>query len=270
MSPRLLWASAKSGFSSNARRQQAAASSSFPWSRKASPRLLCAAAYSGRSSSPGETGRPLRRAFAGPAAHFPSCCGLRHSRTAIPTPGDNRRPPRRAFPDPSGRCPGCHERRPDRRKTDGMANVLDGHFGPACLRGDDTQQMPRVGFIGLDSEDLPVDLFGSLEPPRLVVRGGYRQCLGNRGHGIYCGNETALPQRDSNGRRLKLPAQRRLDLREHAPPIPPLPLAEQSHRGIPGAVRTIQQPSPVGQQTATPPTPEPPKPPPDAARPCRR
>ena len=42
--PKLNAASAWSGFSSSARRQQARASSGFPWSLKAMPRLACASA----------------------------------------------------------------------------------------------------------------------------------------------------------------------------------------------------------------------------------
>ena len=51
MPPRLPCASAESGLSSNARRQQASDSSSLPCSLKISPRLLCASAKSGFNSS---------------------------------------------------------------------------------------------------------------------------------------------------------------------------------------------------------------------------
>ena len=43
--------------------------------------------------------------------------------------------------------------------------------------------MLRVGLIGLDGEDLPIDLFGGLQPAALMVPDRNRQRFGNGCHG---------------------------------------------------------------------------------------
>jgi hypothetical protein len=53
-------------------------------------------------------------------------------------------------------------------------NLLDANLVLARLAGNDPEQMPSVGLIRLDGKDLPIDLFGSLEPPRLMVLHGNR------------------------------------------------------------------------------------------------
>ena len=57
----------------------------------------------------------------------------------------------------------------DRRigiQLDGPADVLDGSLILIDLRGDDAQQVPGVGILRLDLEDLAVDMFGLLELAR--------------------------------------------------------------------------------------------------------
>ena len=59
-------------------------------------------------------------------------------------------------------------------QADGASNILDGNLVLAHLLGDDSQQMPRIGKIRLDLQNLPIDLLGNLESPRLMVLDGDR------------------------------------------------------------------------------------------------
>ena len=67
-------------------------------------------------------------------------------------------------------------------QADCPSDALDGHLVLPDLVRNHTQKMQRVGLIGLDGEDLPVDLLGSLQLPSLVVLDRHRQCLGDRCH----------------------------------------------------------------------------------------
>ena len=52
----------------------------------------------------------------------------------------------------------------------------------ARLVGDHAQKMDRIGMIGFDLQNLPIDLLGSLQPTGLMVLDRDRQCFGNRCH----------------------------------------------------------------------------------------
>jgi hypothetical protein len=52
----------------------------------------------------------------------------------------------------------------------------------ACAVGDQAKEMPRIGMIRLECENLPVNLLGGLQPAGLMVLEGNRQCFGNRCH----------------------------------------------------------------------------------------
>jgi hypothetical protein len=59
-------------------------------------------------------------------------------------------------------------------QPDRPSNVLDGILVFPGLMSDDSEEMKRVGVIRRDRENLPVDLLGSLQPPRPVVPDGNR------------------------------------------------------------------------------------------------
>jgi hypothetical protein len=48
-------------------------------------------------------------------------------------------------------------------------DVLDSNLMSAYLVGDEAKQMPRIGMIRLDRENLPVSLLGGLQPTGLMV-----------------------------------------------------------------------------------------------------
>ena len=52
---------------------------------------------------------------------------------------------------------------------DCLSNVLDGNRMLPHLAGDDADQMQGIGMLRLDGEDLPINLLGRLQPPRLMV-----------------------------------------------------------------------------------------------------
>ena len=55
----------------------------------------------------------------------------------------------------------------------------------ARLVSQHAEQMKRIGMVGIDLQDLPIDLLGRLEPTGLVVFQGQRECFGNRCHRVY-------------------------------------------------------------------------------------
>ena len=63
--------------------------------------------------------------------------------------------------------------------------IFDGNVGlPVCAA-----QRPadaHIGLLRLDGEDLPVDLLGDLQMPRLMVGECHRQRFGNHCHGADC------------------------------------------------------------------------------------
>ncbi len=67
--------------------------------------------------------------------------------------------------------------------------------GFAHLVSNQTEKTPRIGMIGLDRENLPVDLLGGLQAAGSMVLDGNRQCLGNRCHDVNHENTTCQPQR---------------------------------------------------------------------------
>ncbi len=69
-----------------------------------------------------------------------------------------------------------------RVQLDGSANVLDGRVMPAGPVGKFAEQMERVGVVGIDLQDLPVNLFRLLEIAGLMVLQSLRECFGNGWH----------------------------------------------------------------------------------------
>src|SRR5262249_19880963 len=55
---------------------------------------------------------------------------------------------------------------------DRRADVLDRRIMPPRLIRDDTNQVQSVGLLGVDGQDLAVELLGQREPPRLMVSDG--------------------------------------------------------------------------------------------------
>jgi hypothetical protein len=50
--------------------------------------------------------------------------------------------------------------------------------------------MNRIGLIRLYGKNLPIDMFGSLQPTGLMVLERNRQCFGNRRHTANYGDTT--------------------------------------------------------------------------------
>jgi hypothetical protein len=56
------------------------------------------------------------------------------------------------------------------------------------------EKMQRVGLIRLDLKNLPINLFGGLQPTGLMVLDRNRQCFRNRCHDVNYGNTTCQRQ----------------------------------------------------------------------------
>ncbi len=70
-------------------------------------------------------------------------------------------------------------------ERDSPRDPLDGLAVAAALVGDDAEQVPGPGVVGLGFERGAVERLGLIEPPRLVQADGGRHALGGRGcHGI--------------------------------------------------------------------------------------
>ena len=79
-------------------------------------------------------------------------------------------------------------------QRDRPPDVLDGQLVLADLVSDQAEKMQRIGLIGFDREDLPIDLLGGLQPPGLMVLDRNRQCFGNRCHNVNYDNAICRPQ----------------------------------------------------------------------------
>ena len=73
----------------------------------------------------------------------------------------------------------CHIR----IQSDRPSQVFHGNPVLAHLGSDHAEKMEGIDMIRFDRENLPVDLLGNLQPTRLMVLDGNRQCLGNCRHG---------------------------------------------------------------------------------------
>ena len=149
--PRLLWASAKSGFSSSARRQQATASSSFPWSFNTRPRL-----YAGlgivrlQFQCPAVAGERfvqlplvLRR-----IAQVVVRLGIVRLQFQCPAVAGDRFV--QTSPGPGRIAQVVMEGSHVPLQSDRSTYVLDGNFELAHLGSNHAQKMQRVGMLRLD------------------------------------------------------------------------------------------------------------------------
>jgi hypothetical protein len=55
----------------------------------------------------------------------------------------------------------------------------------AKLSVDHAEQIPNIGMVRFDRENLPVDLLGFLQAAGLVMTDGYCERFGNRWHSVY-------------------------------------------------------------------------------------
>ena len=76
-------------------------------------------------------------------------------------------------------------------QRDRSANGLAGSLRPAQLRGDDAQQVQRIGIVRIDGQKLAANLLGVCQPPRLLVLNGNREGCGGRGHEFSCLNASS-------------------------------------------------------------------------------
>src|SRR5688572_10090242 len=51
-------------------------------------------------------------------------------------------------------------------------DVLNGRMVVSLLRGNHSQQVPRINLFGVSRQNLPIDLLGSLKAPVLMVLNG--------------------------------------------------------------------------------------------------
>ena len=59
---------------------------------------------------------------------------------------------------------------------------FDGSLGLTGLKGNYAQKMERVGLVRLGGENLPIDLFGSLQSAALLVLDRNCKCFGDCRH----------------------------------------------------------------------------------------
>ena len=67
-------------------------------------------------------------------------------------------------------------------QPDRPSDVLDGQLVLARLVSQHAEQMKRIGMVGIDLQDLPVELLRCLEVAGLVMLQGQCQCFSDRCH----------------------------------------------------------------------------------------
>ncbi len=79
-------------------------------------------------------------------------------------------------------------------QPDRPSNVFNGNLMFAHLGSNHAEKIECVGMIRLDLKNLPVDLFGGLQPTTLMVLYCNCKCFGNCCHSVNYDNTTCQPQ----------------------------------------------------------------------------